>query len=708
MMLDMPEITQPGRKDGAEAGPSRRWILPWLVAGLSLYVLWMGGRLAGAHQHGRHWFFFAPWWTSTSVKFLALASLFSAAFFWAGVRLRRWLAWGLAALLLGGQAWCARAAWGIVGGTVPWSFDHPSFLFRLKEFGALFPFALGGYNPWWNAGTEHFVGVTSGAHGFGLLIWPLLKIWEPHVFYGAAIVFWFLFGFPWLGVAAVRSAGIRWEGALCAGLLMCGVSREVFMWAWHYGTVGAMTSAMMALPVVALGYRLAVLRRGGGGTALALGLATWLMCLWTPGVFIAAGLVPGWLWNARSGSWRSNRWLFAAGALALVLLAPWFWTTCFPCRGVVRYVGTPMELPEWSAIARVGADRLWVTLQEWNPVLLFFGLLGSLVAAPREMRRWMLPLFLVLGAITGWSREFKPMSQLERMAIPMAVVAVFPAAVLGGDLLAADAKGGGRRRWCAVLFAMAQGLLLALLLMGLIRVQRYYANHDHTGIRIRTLPVELRDFADWIHEEVPEDGRLGFTGPSVHSYGGGNIAYLPVLAGREMMADDYYGFPRGTIEYNYPPAVYRKDLDSVLFFSRTYGITHWVTAIPVAQEFMAAHPDAFERAKELDLSGRKVEVYRVKEPGPGTRFLEGAGHVTARENRLEVFCADPSAERAVIRYHWRDGLVCRTEGASIEPFAVDGNLRFIAVHPGGNARVEIGYRAHAAPVKPNFDGYFHH
>ena len=105
---------------------------------------------------------------------------------------------------------------------------------------------------------------------------------------------------------------------------------------------------------------------------------------------------------------------------------------------------------------------------------------------------------------------------------------------------------------------------------------------------------------------------------------------------------------------------------------------------------------------------RDVRIYRLKDPGPGTRFFEGAGRVAARENRIEVFPADPSAERLVLRYNWRAGLVCRTPGAAIEPFAVDGNLRFIAVKPGGNARVEIGYRPHAAPVQPNFDGHFHH
>ena len=697
MMANMSKTEQP---DAPALSPSAgRWLF-WLAAGLGLYVLGTGWRMA-AHP----WFFLAPWGPAATAGFVALSVVLAAAFFVAGARGRRWIPAVLAATLLGGQIWCARAAWGVAGGAVPWGFDHPSFMFRLKEFGDLFPFALGGYSPWWNAGVEHFVGVTSGAHGFGILLWPLLKLWDPHVFYGAALIFWFVFAFPWLGVGAARSAGIGRAGALCAGILMCGASRSAFLWMWHFGTAGAMTSAMMTLPVAALGYRLAVRHRGGAGTALALGLAAWLMCLWTPGVFIAAGLALGWLWNARAWTWRSNRWLFAAGALALVLLAPWFWTTLFPCRNVVEYVGTEMALPDRVAILRGGAGRLLQAIREWHPLLMFFGLAGSALLAPRELRRWMLPLFAVLGAIAGWSRELKPLSQLDRMAIPMAVAAVFPAAFLCGRLFdeAPGPAGGPRRAW---LRAAAQGVVLATLLMGFRSIQTHYANRGPAPLR--TLPPEMAEFADWIRAEVPEDGRLGFAGKSVHFYGGGNIAYLPVLAGREMMADDYYGFPRGTIEYNYPPFAYRKELDRYLFFSRAYGITHWAASMPEAIAFLAAHPDRFEPAKTIALAGRTIEVFRVKDFGPVSRFWEGAGRVAARENRLEVFPADPAAERVVIRYNWRDGLFCRTPGATIEPFAVDENLRFIAVHPGGNARVAIGYRPHAAPVKPNYDGTFHH
>ena len=698
MMPDMSNDRQPNETAG------RWWVLPALATIMALYVLWMGETLAWHHQHGAYWFFLAPWWTPTSLKFLAIAAAAAVAARFAGdARGRRGWPWVLGGLLLGGQLVCARAAWGIVGGQVPWGFDHPSFMFRLKEFGALFPAALGGYNPWWNAGTEHFVGVTSGSHGYGLLLLPLLKIWEPHVFYGAALLFWFVFGFPWLAVISARAAGLGRAGALCAGILACGATRGVFLWAWHFGTVGAMTSALMALPTAALGCRLAVRGRGGAGTALALGLSAWLTCLWTPGIFICAGLGLGWLWNFRAWTWRANRWLFAAGALALVLLAPWIWTTWFPCRNVVDYVGMELARPAWTTMLARGADRLLRSVQEFHPVVAILGLLGVVVAAPREIRRWTLPALVLLAGIAGWSRELKPLSQLDRMAIPLALVAALPAAALCDRLFGSDAPPDRARRWA---WAAAQGLVLATLVLGFRSVRMHYANLKPGPLR--TLPADMRGLADWIRAHVPEDGRLGFAGRAVHFYGGGNVAYLPVLTHREMMADDYYGFPRGTIEYNYPPSFYRRSLDGFLFFSRAYGISHWIATAPDAFEFLESHPDHFEPVHAQTVLNRDVRIYRLKDPGPGTRFYAGAGRVAARENRIEVFPADPDAELLVLRYNWRAGLVCRTPGAAIAPYAVDENLRFIAVKPGGNERVEIGYRPHAAPVQPNFDGHFHH
>ena len=171
---------------------------------------------------------------------------------------------------------------------------------------------------------------------------------------------------------AVRGAGVRWTGALCAGLLLCAASRAQFLYFWQSGNVGAMTSAMLTLPVVALGYRLIVLRRGGWGMVVALGVAAWLVCLWTPGVLVCAGLVPGWIAMRRRWTIRSNRLLVAAGLLALVLALPWFWITLFPSRGIVNYVATGVTGSRWLML-QAGVRQLLLRLQEWHPLLLVLG-----------------------------------------------------------------------------------------------------------------------------------------------------------------------------------------------------------------------------------------------------------------------------------------------------------------------------------------------
>ena len=173
------ESTPGGRGDG---------YLLLLAVAMAIYVVGMGETLAWSHQKSHYWFFLAPWRTPRSLSFLVLGTAFAAAFYWGGARLRRWWPAVLTGLFVGGQLYFAGSAWRILHGSVPWGFDHPSFMFRLKEFGDLFPRVIGVYTPWWNAGIEHYAGVTSGTHGFGMLILPALKLWDPHVFYGAALV----------------------------------------------------------------------------------------------------------------------------------------------------------------------------------------------------------------------------------------------------------------------------------------------------------------------------------------------------------------------------------------------------------------------------------------------------------------------------------------------------------------------------------------
>ena len=237
-------------------------------------------------------------------------------------------------------------------------------------------------------------------------------------------------------------------------------------------------------------------------------------------------------------------------------------------------------------------------------------------------------------------------------------------------------------------------------------VRMVYRNEREAKLRTYR-EGRIDEWVRWIRENVPEDGRVAFAGRAVHVYGGGNTAYLPVLAGREMMGDDYYGFPRGTIEYNYPPRVYRKrGEEGWRAFGEAYGVTHWVAARTKVIQRMEAMPGLLEEVARFPVTGHyDIVVFKVK-GAKGGRFLEGSGRVEAEPNRLRVRV--DGGGRAVIRYNWREGLVCKTAGAEIKPFEVDENLRFIEVEAGGNEWVEIGYRPHWSGIEANFDGRFHH
>ena len=645
----------------------------------------------------------------------ALAAVLCTAFCAAaGRRLRRWVAPLLAAALVLGQIACLVRAWPFLtaGTGIPWGVDHPAFLYRLHEIRAVFPH-LGGYNPWWNGGTEHFFSVTSGTHGWAFLVSPLLVFLEPHRFEGWAEFAWIFVLFPWLTAAALRRCGARPAAALAGGLMLFALGRSHFLYFWQYGIVGGLTTVGLSVPLIVLAYRTAVQRRGGWGGAALLGVVAWLSCLWSPGFFTCAGLALGALLCAHRWTKLSFARMAFAAALALALLLPWLWTTLVVSHGVVSFVGASpgSDLPHTTLLCQ-GLRHALRRALEWHPAVLALGLVG-LPLTPRRLRRFLAPCIAVLAAVVvsfAWKRQ----SQFDRIAFQTAAVCAVPAALLAGRVLSAAAPSGAilPRLW----LALRQGLVLAALLLGL-RVAAAHAGNA-AGFQFWTAEPVVREFADWARANVPPGGRLAFSGATYNTLDWGTVTYLPMLSGREMMSADYYSFPRGFVELNYPPRAYRDSLDHFLEFSRLYGVTHWAVADknPRKIGFYEGTPDcggrpgAFELAARFQMQSTDLRVYRVTAPWTATvtRLLEGSGEVEARERHLVVRPATPSAERLVLRYNWRDGLVCRTPGATIEPVAVDANLRFIAVHPNGAPEVEIGYRATGRPLAPNFDGTFHH
>ena len=101
------------------------------------------------------------------------------------------------------------------------------------------------------------------------------------------------------------------------------------------------------------------------------------------------------------------------------------------------------------------------------------------------------------------------------------------------------------------LWAGLQGVALALLVLLVPNAGSLYAGKGVAPFA--AMPKWIADFSAWVGENVPENGRLLFAGRTSHAYGRGHVAYLPLLAGREMLACDYYEFPPGLAETDSPP-----------------------------------------------------------------------------------------------------------------------------------------------------------
>jgi len=216
-------------------------------------------------------------------------------------------------------------------------------------------------------------------------------------------------------------------------------------------------------------------------------------------------------------------------------------------------------------------------------------------------------------------------------------------------------------------------------------VARIYANKG--AAPYSTMPPRYNDFVEWLADNTPEGSRVLFAGRTVHYYGGGHIAYLPRLVGREMMADDYYAFPVGTIEYNYPPPAFRQPRERLLEFMNLYNVSHVVMYKDAGKRVFRSFPDAYSEIDEFDDLG--VSIFRVATV-PGL-FAKGAGRATATFNRIQVALEDAAAE-AVLRYNWSDELAAPPP-VELFPWDAGDGIRFIGIRPNGCADFTIRFRS---------------
>lgn len=642
-----------------------------LLGGMAVYLAL--GAASGTNGFLFHWLPGAglPPARSGVLRFAAFAAALLLLGLWRPARRPAWIA---AAILVASQAACFIYLWKETGGAAFYRDDHPSFMFRLWAFARSFP-SLVFYDPFWNGGRAETVLVSTGVVGPGLLFWPLWRFFPVHEVYTGVVGFVFIVLAPLLAAGSARIAGGRWTAAAAAGLLALAASRYLAKWVLHFGTFGAGFAGLWCLPVAAVLYRAlsAGPPRPWLGALLAACAAMFLT--WPPSAVMALPLALAVLASCRCWSRPLWRFLIAWGALAALLVLP-LYAAVFGQGEPGAFLNAAVRQPSWTGQVARGFASLREQFGQANPLIAFLGLAG-LWFLPRPAARTFFGTAIVgLALLAGWGDMIKPQLQLERAGIPMVLVAILPAALWLESLLES----------APAALAPVRAALLALLAVGGHESARIWGNQS--AIPYEVYRGEIVEFADWIRRNTPENARIAFLGPTVHGYGRGHIAYLPVLTGRSMMACDYYHFSPSRVEYEYPPRDFRQDDEDVRLFTEVYNIGHVITFHDHWKKFLARHPEWFERAAAFGTGDKRV-IYRVKRTPDWMAESPGAT-VRPGINTLDIGVTDPG-RAGVLKFNWVEGMNAEPP-ATVAPWQAAHGRQLILVHPNGQARVGIDCR----------------
>lgn len=684
------------------------WMMPllWLAGPLAL-VEWMRRRLPGdspaepdrataagfvllgfallfvvSSAAKFKWFYFDGWLAARSAPspfgppgpaWLVLLTALVWPLAWRPGRHTPWLLATALAFIVGAAAfWFGRTSLGLP----LYNDDHPSFIGRLWLYGQTFP-RLVSYSPLWNGGILDSVGLSTGAAIPALLLWPLWK-WAPAMAaYNQAVLLLTLAFIPASAVLAIRMMGGRWTAAWAAALLSIGVSRYHLLWLFHYGTLGANCSSALVMLVGAALYRIAVLDRREPLTIATLGFSVFLMLLWPLGLFMMAPFALAVALHARRLRARSLAALAIGGALAAALFA-------YPLAVLLRHAHVASQT--WVAPVAAGAGRDWVALlvhgahqlhdhfRHAHPLLIFLGVGGAICAATPEMRRWSAAVLAGFVALTAWGAAIIPRLPLERMAVPLFFAAVPPAAFVTALLL--ETRGRGT--------AILRAALLAILLLGGWSVVRIYADMPDEGYDV--LQPNVQALAQWARKETAPGERIMIAGSTGHDYGGGHVAFLPVMLGREMVSSEYRHEQDPDIRAGSPP---HRPPGSAAEFRRVadlLGVSHVVTMDEDWIRFLNADSGHWTYAGTI--GGKDIHAFHARVRP--SLFTANCGTISSAPNRITVTLDDP-ARPAVILYRWADGLAADPP-ATISPFARPGWPTSIRIEPNGSRVVTIRYR----------------
>lgn len=611
---------------------------------------------------------------------------------------RGFLPASLAALLVGAQVFicCATLVAPDDSIRVPWSIDTPSFMFRIAQALHSFPW-LEPYIPFWNAGLTDRVLVSTTAYRYAQVTAPLFALHPsaPHLLFFPSILAAFVFLVPWLHLWAFRAARLSWTTSLLGSILSIAPNSALCFYISVGGNVGFALSASMACPAMLFLFGLSdtshppsLLAAGG------LVVTTAIMLSWFPLALPFAFMTALALWDLRH-AFSPRHFCLLGGAAVLVVLLHIHPSLVFlhdlvnvAYRLKVGGIG-----PGDSAYAFTTSQAMARALVPGtHPLLLVLGLAGILFSPGTRLRRWILvvalPLFLIglLGPVVS------PRLCLLRLLIVVVLLFLPEAACWGEHLLEqAFAADTTSRPWQRAFLGAA---LLFPLLLGIAATPKLLTNPPPSGIQPpqKRTPhntiAAIRPFARWIRAHVPADHRLLFCGSVNFKFAHAHVAYLPLLAKREMLALDYYGFPPSLLPDDFPPSEIKHDPARLHDYLLRHGVSHVVAIHKLDKAIFHGQPDLYRSVAKFELpNGIRARVYEVVDAA--SIFQLNSGHVEATFNRLDVHLDRPN-EEAVLAYNWSERFSC-PEPAELLPEPQPDGETFIRIRPHGLADLTLRY-----------------
>lgn len=647
----------------------RQWLRPalpvaWFAGFMVLFLMTAATKDIWCFLGGSTPFSLSP--RSGLVRLAALATVFVLLFRF----VPRAFFWVLAAALLITAGGAFHQLLKHTGGLPVYQFDHPAFMHRLWGLSQVLP-SLVYYDPSWNAGRVSPYSIASGLPPVAWLLSPLWRAGVGVEGYTASLGAIHIVLVPAICAWAAWLVGLRRSGPIAAALLGLGASHFQFLWAIHFGTMGA-AFCMPFLAVVAASIY-AILWRNDTRPAVVISLvvASAVYLSWPASLLMGIAVVPALAISQSRLRGRRLVWILSAGFAIALLLLPILIATLRHAdpTGFAAMETQPVQFGR--DLAR-GWNKLWNSLRSVHPLLVFLGGAGMFFLPDRGARRFFPALCLWLVLLTGWGQFWKPQFQLNRAIIPLSFVLILPCAMW--------IERAARKR--GLVFTRA--IVAAALCLGGYTVTRSYANRGPAPYR--GMGQETPDLTAWLKANTAPGSRVLFAGPTVHGYGYAQASLLPILSEREMIACDYYNFSPRRVEYEMPPKAFRSSPARIRAYLDLLGVGHVITYHPHWVRFFERNTNDYSRVRVFGPSTNK-HIFRVLNPAP--QLAAGRGRVTAGVNRIAVVPDGPQDE-IILRYRWADGMKADAP-AEIFPADMGDGIRFIGLRPRGAAACSIRY-----------------